>query len=140
MVEHYQGYTWRTALEESSIVLAHLFGRIPGIHFKRAWPVAQLTAMLGNVNGGKSRGGRSMPDWKVFKAGEFIPPYGRTADMEDERTLLEPHHCAALADALEAKQLKNASWVVQLATVDDTMERIFTVAEEYRKLEVEATG
>jgi hypothetical protein len=134
-VEHYPAYTWRAACEESSLVLARLFGRIPGIHFKRAWPVAQLTAMLGNSNGGKSKsGGKSTPDWKVFRASEFIPPYARTPDP-DAPYLLEPHHCAALAEALEAKQLGYASWVLQLITAEDSLDRIFAVAEQYLALE-----
>lgn len=138
MVEHYPGYTWRTALDESSLVLAHLFGRIPGIHLKRAWPVAQLTAMLGNVNGGKSKGGKKSPDWKTFKASEFLPAWARTADMQAERTLLEPHHCALLAQALEARHLAQASWVVQIVTAEDSLDRIHTVAEEFLKLEAGA--
>lgn len=93
--------------------------------------------MLGNVNGGKAKGGSKTPDWKVFRAMEFIPGYARLPGM-DADVLLEPHHCAALADALEAGHLKNASWVIQMVTVDDTMERIHTVAEEYRKLEAGA--
>lgn len=138
MVEHYQGYTWRTALEESSLVLAHLFGRIPEIHFKRAWPVAQLTAMLGNVNGGKAKGGGSTPSWKLFNGQDFVPGYARPPGMDEGLHRLEPHHCALFAQALEQGYLKNASWVLQLTIEDDTLERINTVAEQYMQLEAGA--
>ncbi len=136
-MEHYPAYTWRAACEESSLVLARLFGRIPGIHYKRAWPVAQLTSMLGNVNGGKSQGGSTMPSWKLFRTPEFLPGYARVEDP-NAPDLLEPHHCAALAEALEAKHLAHASWVIQLVTAEDTLERIFAVAEQYLALEAGA--
>ncbi|UQN10364.1 hypothetical protein [Deinococcus sp. QL22] len=136
-MEHYPAYTWRAACDEASLVLAVLFGRIPGIHYKRAWPVAQLTAMLGNVNGGKSKGGGNTPDWKLFKGSEFLPAYARTPDLDGPQ-LLAPHHCAALAEALENKHLAHASWVVQLVAADDSLERIFTVAEQYLALDAGA--
>jgi hypothetical protein len=46
---------------------------------------------------------------------------------------MEPHHCLLLIEALEAGELRQASWVLQLIESEDSLERIRSVAEQYRE-------
>jgi hypothetical protein len=132
VVEHYPGYVWASACQESSLVLAHLYGRIPEIHMKRAWPMAQLEAFLGNALGGKSKGKSEMPEWKIIRPEERLPWFARPAGLGHD-DLMEPHHCLLLIEALEAGELRQASWVLQLIESEDSLERIRSVAEQYRE-------
>lgn len=133
-MEHYPAYTWQGILDESSLVTAFLFQRIPGIHLKRAWPSAQLQAFVGNAMGGKSKGGGKTPEWKIFTPQELLPWFAQTEELRTQQFRLEPHHCALVVGALEDGHLRNASWVVQLLEAEDNLERIQKVGEEYRRL------
>ncbi|MBZ9753009.1 hypothetical protein K7W42_19405 [Deinococcus sp. HMF7604] len=136
-MEHYPAYTWRGALGESSLVLAFLFSRVPGIHLKRAWPFAQLQAFIGNALGGKGGDGKKTPDWKLFKTPELLPWFAQTEELRAQGQLLSPPHCLLISDALEQGQLREASWVVQLLTSEDNLDRIHAVAEQMRRLETD---
>ena len=117
-------------------MLAFLFWRIPMIHLKRAWPLAQIQAFVGNALGGKSSGGKSLPSWKVFQPQEFLPGYARPEGFEMEE-LMPPHICALLESALEAGLLKGASWVVQMVDLHDSLDRVLKVGEEYNRVKAE---
>lgn len=139
-MEHYQGYTWTTIGQEASMVTAFLFQRIPGIHLKRAWPFAQLQAFIGNALGGKgSGGGAKTPEWKQFKAQEFLPWFAMTDDIREQQQLLAPHHCLLISDALLDRKFRHASWVIQVLGKEDNLDRIHAVAEEVRRLETDGS-
>lgn len=134
--ENYQGYTWKTALEESSLVLAFLFIRIPAIHLKRSWPMAQLQAFIGNALGGKDRSGKALPAWKSFAATDFLPFFARPEGFEIQN-LLPPHICSLIIAALDEGDLSGASWVIQAIELDDSIDRVQKVAEEFDRLKLE---
>lgn len=136
-MEHYPAYTWQGALSESSLTVAFLFRRIPGIHLKRAWPFAQLQAFVGNALGGKSSGGKKAPDWKTFRPTEFLPWYAVTEDLREQQQILAPHHCLLLSDALTQGKLRGASWALQVLASEDNLDRIHRVADELRQLETD---
>jgi len=131
VVEHYPAYTWDAVLEESSLVLAALFQRIPRIHLYRAWPLMQLQAFIGNALGGKQKGGEKLAKNKVYSPLDFVPPLARTPDLIPAPPLA-PQHCSVLIQALESGQLKNASWVIQAVELEDDLDRVREVAEGYQ--------
>lgn len=135
VLKYYPQYTWGTLLDELSMVVARLYMEIPDIHLKRAWPLMQLQAFVGNSLGGKGKGDGEKPDPKsLWRPEEFTPPaaYG-AADLP--RPLLEPQHCWALQQAIEAGHLgQGASWVVQMVEIEDSLSRVTQVAEGYGEL------
>lgn len=137
-MEHYPAYTWTACLDEVGLVLLFLFMRIPEIHMRAAWPVAQLMAFVGNALGGKGGGGKRLDKDKRFSAPEMLPWFALTPELREllrPDLLLEPTHCLALVQALEGGDLKGASWVLQVIELEDDMERIREVAEKYGELE-----
>ncbi|GAA5513649.1 hypothetical protein Dcar01_02393 [Deinococcus carri] len=133
VVKHYPQYTWGAALDELSMVIARLYMEIPDIHLKRAWPFMQLQAFVGNALGGKGKGGEKPDPKSVFSPPEFAPWYARGADAIPEPPL-QPQHCWALVEAIEAGHLKGASWCVQMVEIEDDLERVRAVAEGYGAL------
>lgn len=131
VIEHYPAYDWDKALNESSLVLAALFGRIPKIHLHRAWPLMQLQAFIGNALGGKQKGGEKLATNKVFSPLEFAPPMAQVPGLLPAPPLSAPQ-CAVLIQALEAGQLRGASWVIQAVELEDDLDRIRDVAEGYK--------
>jgi len=105
------------------------------VHLRRVWPLAQLTAMLGNVNGGKAEGGKKMDPRKTFTAQEFLPWFARPEGFGPPPPALEPHHCAWLVEAAETGLLKNASWVVQIVNSETPWEQVVKTAQDYRDQE-----
>lgn len=135
VLKYYPQYTWGTLLGEASMVVARLYMEIPDIHLKRAWPFMQLQAFIGNSLGGKSKKGGKAPDPStLWQPPEFTPPAALgAADLP--RPMLEPQHCWAFQQALEAGHLgKGASWVVQMVEIEDSLSRIAQVAEGYGQL------
>ena len=114
-------------------MLVYLFSRIPAIHLKRAWPLAQLQAFMGNALGGRERGGKKLPSWKTFVTPDFLPFFARPEGFEVQN-LLPPHICSLIMQALDSGELSGASWVVHAIELDDSIERVQQVADEFDKM------
>ncbi|MGY2892748.1 hypothetical protein [Deinococcus sp. UYEF24] len=125
------GWDWSRCLETPSMVSAAVWESLPMVYLRRAWPLAQLAAMLGNVNGGKSDGGKKMDARKTFSPLEFVPWYARAPGFELPAPMLAPHHCAALVEAVEAGHLQNSSWVLQVVGIEDSWERVLEAGHAY---------
>lgn len=136
MLENYQGYTWQSILTEASIVTVFLYLRVPDIHLKRAWVSAHLMSFIGNALGGKSTGGKKLPRWKMFSPTDFLPFFARPEGFQGE-DLLPPHLCSLLMRAAGSGELGQASWVIQAIELNDSIERISQVAEEFDALDNE---
>lgn len=135
VMEHYPQYRWADALEESSLVLTRLYLRIPDIQIKRAWPLIQLQAFIGNALGGKSRGGEEAPDpSSVWSASELAPHFLPRGLSDAPEPALEPQHCYAFAFALEGGLLEGASWVLQMLAANDDLARVTQVGHRYAEL------
>ncbi|WP_295818026.1 hypothetical protein [uncultured Deinococcus sp.] len=138
-MEHYPAYDWNKAWDdEGSLVLAFLTSRIPEIHLRRAWPMAQLQAFIGNALGGKASRGKKVDDSRSFKPQDFMPFYARPAWLAEMDDQIEPHHCVLIAEALENGDLRKCSWVLHLIDAYDSLERVREVGE--RILEQEGEG
>lgn len=98
--------------------------------------MAHLMAFIGNALGGKSSGGKKMPKWKVFSPPEFLPFFAKPEGFDFDE-LLPPHLCSLLMRAIESGELAQASWVVQAIDLNDSIDRISQVAEEFDQLEAE---
>ena len=127
------GWSWDRCLETPSLVSSMVWEALPMVHLHRTWPLAQLTAMLGNVNGGKAEGGKKMDPRKTFTALEFLPWFARPPGFEPPAPVLEPHHCALLVEAAETGLLRNASWVVQVINSETSWDRVVEMAQAYRE-------
>lgn len=132
MCEIYGGYTLETALELPSVQLTFLWLRIKDIWYRRTFPFAQLQAFVANALGGKGGKGKKTPEWKLFKSWEFLPHYAMPDELREAMPRLEAHHCYLLQQALENKQLE--SWMLQKILMDDDLDRIVSVAEQYAQV------
>lgn len=133
IIDTYSQYDWSKCLETESLVLAWLFHRIPTKRLKEYWPSMQVSAMIGNANGGKSKSSEPVNSDQVFTPLDFIPPFAKDPSLEKEY-LLKPQHCWLMKNMVEGGQLKDASWVVHLVELDDEMSRIIEVGRGFDKV------
>lgn len=93
----------------------------------------QISAMIGNANGGKQKSSEPVKEEEIYTPLDFIPPFAQSPETE-KKYLLKPQHCWMLNKMLENGSLKSASWVIHLVELDDNLERIIQVANGFNKI------
>lgn len=131
------GWSWPQCLDTESLVSVAAWEHLPTKHLRRAWPMAHLAAMFGNVNGGKADSGKKVDRRKLFEPLELLPWYARPEGFEPPLPMLSPHHCAALVHALESGWLKNSSWVIQAIDIEDSLDRVREVGANFLEIQNE---
>jgi hypothetical protein len=98
-------------------VIENLLSHVSLLEFRRCYPVAQLTAFVGNAMGGKGDGkGKKAEPSKMFSPLEFVPWYARPEGFQTQGGHNIPRHVAkAFLEA--SKRALLPAWVVAVAPV-----------------------
>jgi hypothetical protein len=95
-------------------MVLNLLNNIPELEFRRAFPLAQLTAFVGNAMGGKGDGSKAVDKTKLFSPMDFLPEYARPEGFTGHSGPRIPREAAR--EFLEAsKRAQLPSWVVATA-------------------------